>query len=221
LIHIDSESSVTVTLGDAVSTETQHQVLALRAWLTEHPFPGFLDAVPAFTTLTVHFDPFSTYFSGKNHLLPVQAVAEWMAAQLPGIPPFQPDNYPLVEIPVQYGGNYGKDLPEVADLTGLSEASVIELHTSVIYSVAFIGFSPGFPYLNGLPEALELPRFETPRKHYPAGSVAIAGRQTCVYPQASNGGWRIIGQTMFSFFDPNLYPPARLAPTMQVKFSAV
>ena len=218
MIHLDSESSVTVTLGDVISPETRHRILALQAWLIAHPFPGFLDAVPAFTTLTVHFDPFLVRFSEKANLLPVQAVAAWLKEQLPDIPPFQPGEHPLIEIPVRYGGIYGVDLPEVAALTGLAESAVTALHTSVIYTVSFIGFSPGFPYLSGLPEALELPRFETPRKNYPAGSVAIAGRQTCVYPQASNGGWRIIGQTDFSFFDPHVYPPARLAAGMRVRF---
>lgn len=220
-IHLDSESSVTVTLGESVSAETQHRILAIQAWLQDHPFPGFLDAVPAFTTLTVHFDPVQiqrAWADAGAVFMPVRAVAEWLEAQLPDIPPYQPRNYPMVEIPVRYGGQYGTDLSDVAALTGLSEAEVMALHSGAIYTVAFIGFSPGFPYLTGLPEVLELPRFDMPKKNYPAGSVAIAGRQTCVYPQASNGGWRIIGQTDFTFFDANVYPPARLAPGMQVRF---
>jgi KipI family sensor histidine kinase inhibitor len=159
--------------------------------------------------------------NGYSGQVPAEAVAAWIADQLPHIPLYDAPDYPVVTIPVRYGGEYGTDLADVARLTGLTESAVVERHTSALYTVAFIGFAPGFPYLTGLPADLELPRHAAPKKHYPAGSVAIAGRQTCIYPQASAGGWRIIGQTDFSLFDPLLDPPAVLQPLIRVKFEAI
>src|SRR4029453_16125360 len=110
-----------------------------------------------------------------------------------------------VEIPVSYDG---ADLPEVARLTGLEAEEVVRRHTAPEYTVAFLGFSPGFPYLVGLDPALEVPRRDTPRTSIPAGSVGLAGGQTGIYPTASPGGWQLIGRTQVTLFDPHRDPPA-------------
>jgi inhibitor of KinA len=105
-----------------------------------------------------------------------------------------------VEIPVCYGGEFGPDLEEVAALRGIETEQVIRLHSSATYRVYFLGFAPGFAYLGQLPEELVTPRLATPRKHVPAGSVAIAGNQTGVYPFATPGGWRLLGRTPTRMF---------------------
>jgi KipI family sensor histidine kinase inhibitor len=122
------------------------------------------------------------------------------------------------EIDVGYGGSAGPDLAEVARLRGMTEQEVVELHCTPTYTVGFLGFAPGFAYLIGLPAALETPRLATPRTRVPAGSVAIGGSFTAVYPRATPGGWRLLGLTDFALFDLSAPSPARLAPGDQVKF---
>ena len=122
------------------------------------------------------------------------------------------------EIVVRYGGLDGPDLPEVADRTGLSEADVVRLHAGVEYRVLVLGFVPGFPYLGLVPAQLELPRRMTARVRVPAGSVAITGRQTCVYPFETPGGWHLIGRTDAWLWDARRDPPALLAPGDRVRF---
>lgn len=124
----------------------------------------------------------------------------------------------LHEIPLAYGGADGEDLKEVARLHGLSEKAVVLAHSAVVYEVGFIGFSPGFPYLFGLPATLATPRLATPRTRVPAGSIAIGGEWTGIYPRATPGGWRLIGRTDVVLFDPRCDPPALLAPGDQVRF---
>ena len=122
------------------------------------------------------------------------------------------------EVDVGYGGADGVDLAEVARLHGLSERDVVALHSSVVYTVGFLGFSPGFAYLLGLPPTIATPRLATPRTRVPAGSVAIGGEFTAVYPQTTPGGWRLIGRTSMPLFDASSDPPARLAPGDRVRF---
>jgi 5-oxoprolinase (ATP-hydrolysing) subunit B len=96
---------------------------------------------------------------------------------------------------------------------------VVRRHTAPEYTVAFLGFSPGFPYLVGLDPALEVPRRDTPRTSIPAGSVGLAGGQTGVYPTASPGGWQLIGRTEVTLFDPDRDPPALLGPGSRLRFT--
>jgi KipI family sensor histidine kinase inhibitor len=164
---------------------------------------------PAYASLLIDFDPLAT-----SHAELERAAGELMA---------QAANAPLpearmVEIPVTYGGEEGPDLEQVAALAGHTPDEVIGMHSSAEYTVYFLGFSPGFPYLGGMPEAIAVPRLETPRRKVPAGSVAIGGRQTGVYPMASPGGWRIIGRTTLRLFDPEADPPALLRMGDHVRF---
>jgi len=121
-------------------------------------------------------------------------------------------------IAVRYGGDDGPDLDAVAMECGLSVDRVIELHAATAYEVLFAGFAPGFAYLGELPAAIRVPRLATPRTRVPAGSVAIAGSMTAIYPQASPGGWRLIGRTDARLFDPAATPPALLRPGDRVRF---
>ena len=124
----------------------------------------------------------------------------------------------LVEIPVRYGGEFGPDLPDVARHTGLTPERVIEMHAAAEYLVYFLGFAPGFAYLGGLPPELATPRLSAPRKRVPAGSVAIGGNQTGVYPIESPGGWRIIGHTDAKLFDPSAAEPVLLRMGDRLRF---
>ena len=125
----------------------------------------------------------------------------------------------LVEIPVRYGREFGPDLEDVARHTGLTPERVIEMHSEAEYLVYFLGFAPGFSYLGGLPPELATPRLPAPRKRVPAGSVAIGGNQTGVYPIASPGGWRIIGHTNTKLFDPDAAEPVLLRMGDRLRFT--
>lgn len=125
---------------------------------------------------------------------------------------------PLVELPTVYDG---ADLEDVARLWGRSAEEVVEVHAGTEFAVAFCGFLPGFAYCVGLPEELAVPRLSTPRSRVPAGSVALAGPYTGVYPSSSPGGWRLLGRTEVTLWDPGSDPPALLAPGTRVRFTPV
>ena len=172
---------------------------------------GILNFHPAYSSVLVDFDPRLRGFAELEALLRELAAAGSGADAIER----------MVEIPVRYGGEYGPDLEDVARHTGLSAARVVELHSSAEYLVHFLGFSPGFPYLGGLPAELATPRLAAPRKLVPGGSVAIGGSQTGVYPVDSPGGWRIIGRTPLRLFDAEASPPALLAMGDSVRFRPI
>lgn len=125
---------------------------------------------------------------------------------------------PVIEVPVSYGGVDGPDLDEVAQRCGVRRQDVIDLHSSVDYRAYVLGFLPGFAYLGTLPERLHLPRRRTPRTRVPAGSVAIAGQQTAVYPGSTPGGWHLIGRTELAIWDASRDRPALIEPGARVRF---
>jgi KipI family sensor histidine kinase inhibitor len=194
------ERGLLVELDDL---ETVHR---LHAALRDLDPPGVVELVPGYRTLLVVAGPGSA------------GALDELAAGLPGLelPPAGEVAGEPVEIPVSYDG---EDLPEVASLTGLDAEEVVRRHTAPEYTVAFLGFSPGFPYLVGLDPALEVPRRDTPRTSIPAGSVGLAGGQTGIYPTASPGGWQLIGRTDVTLFDPERDPPALLAPGSRLRFT--
>ena len=122
------------------------------------------------------------------------------------------------DVPVRYGGDSGPDFDAVCRDHAIDSKTLIQLHTQPEYVVTAIGFTPGFPYLEGLPKTLETPRLPTPRRHVPAGSVGIGGSQTGVYPFETPGGWHLIGRTDTTFFDLMSSPPALLQPGDRVHF---
>ena len=192
--------------GLLVELEDLETVHRLHAALRALDPPGVVELVPAYRTLLVVAEP------DRPDAL------EELAAELPRLelPPAEAVAGDPVEVPVRYDG---EDLGEVARLTGLDADEVVRRHTAPGYTVAFLGFSPGFPYLVGLDPALRVPRRDTPRTSIPAGSVGLAGDQTGIYPTASPGGWRLIGRTEVTLFDPGRDPPALLAPGSRLRFT--
>jgi KipI family sensor histidine kinase inhibitor len=166
--------------------------------------------VPAYASLLVPFDALRT------SVAQAAAVVEGLLAGEPEL--LAPEAGPPLEIAVRYGGADGPDLAEVAERTALTPTQVVELHASVVYRAFMLGFAPGFAYLGELPAALELPRRETPRQRVAVGSVAIAGRQTAIYPQATPGGWHLIGRTDATLWDLRRDPPALIAAGRDVRF---
>jgi inhibitor of KinA len=203
------DRGLVVEFENVLSLEVNARVRALGLALEAARLPGLVEVVPTYRSLGVQFDPLATSWSA------LQAQIEGVMARLDpaDLPPPR-----LVELPTVYGGEYGPDLPFVAQHAGLSEAEVIRLHSQATYHVYMIGFSAGFAYLGGLPEPLHTPRLPSPRTRTPKGSVAIGGSQTGAYPADTPGGWRIIGRTPVELFDPRREPPTPMQPGDQVRF---
>lgn len=205
-----NERAITVEFGNAISAAILDTVTEYNQLLNRSPFPGFITTTPAYTTLTVFYDPLIT----ANSALPGKSCLEKVSNYLYNLS-MQPVKNNIktgitVTVPVCYGGAYGPDLAEVASLHQLSVDAVISLHSNAVYKVYVIGFLPGFAYLGGLDERLATPRKATPRKIVAAGSVGLAGLQTGIYPIQSPGGWQIIGRTPLCLFDIRNSPPALL-----------
>lgn len=215
-----NEGAVAVTFGHSINKEIYRKVTWLRDFLLENPFPGQDSVVPAYATLTVFFDPqHAVLRQSRGQEWPTGIVVNFLRQALKTMPADEktPEITPLIDIPVCYNG---PDLSEVAAQLQITTQEVVRLHTGNTYSVFMIGFLPGFPYMGPLPEALQLPRRATPRLRVAAGSVAIAGAQTGIYPLQSPGGWHIIGHTDITLFNPTARPPSLLQPGMQVRFIA-
>lgn len=204
-----SDASVLVPFGREPSPEASDLVLRATALLRSSPPFRVIDLQPAYTSVLVRFDPLS--------IPPAEALARVRdaLAALPGVVLPRPR---VVDVPVLYGGEEGPDLGEVARRAGLAERDAAELHAAGEYRVAFVGFTPGFPYLLGLDRRLATPRLATPRRRVPAGSVAIGGAQAGIYPRESPGGWRIVGRTPLRLFDPGREPAALLRIGDRVRF---
>jgi 5-oxoprolinase (ATP-hydrolysing) subunit B len=202
-----SDRSLFLSFGAEISLAAHLDVARLTRALTG--VRGILNLHPAYNSVLIDFDP-----RLRTHAEVEVIVRERFASHTPDSAP--PPRY--VEIPVAYGGEFGPDLADVARHTGLSEARVIELHSAAEYLVYFVGFSTCFPYLGGLPPTLATPRLSAPRKLVPVGSVAIGGAQAGIYPLASPGGWRLIGRTSLTLFDPEQSPPPLLRMGDRVRF---
>ena len=174
----------------------------LRSSLVADPVDGVTGLVPGRASLLVEFDA-----------LAVDAAA--LEAELTSRPPLPEAAGRKRVIPLVYDG---ADLAEVADLVGLPVADVIEAHASGEHRVLFGGFAPGFAYVGGLPEGWRIPRLATPRTRTPAGSVAVADGMTGIYPAELPGGWRVIGRTPVTLFEPRREPPVYLEPGDRVRF---
>lgn len=203
------DAALLVRLGRRIDEATHERVQAAHGRLKRASIAGVSDVAPAFTTVSVHFDPARVTFTALAPL--VRRALEHVEEDAP--PPGR-----TVEVPVRYGGAEGPDLEVVAKHAGLSAAEVVRLHTAGTYLVHMIGFAPGFPYLGGLDERIACPRRATPRTRVPAGTVGIGGAQTGIYPLDTPGGWQLIGRTSLVLFDAAREPASLLAAGDRVRF---
>jgi 5-oxoprolinase (ATP-hydrolysing) subunit B len=212
------DGALLLLIGDQIDPELSRRVHdlagALRAQTADEP--GWGVPIPGFGSLLLPYDP----------LVFAQAEATVRLERLLASPAIDAtparDSAPtVVDIPVRYGGDDGPDLDEIADTLGLTPRQVIELHAGSEYDVLLLGFAPGFAYLGLLPPQLAMPRRATPRTRVPAGSVAIAGRQTAIYPSGTPGGWHLVGRTDLIMWDAIREPPALLRPGQRVRFHPV
>ena len=208
------DSAIVATLGSGLDESALLRVRALAAAIGHSRLPGVVDVVPAFTTVTIFYDPTRVgeyaRLCGEIENLAARADASLVS-----------QGTHAVEIPVCYGGEFGPDLAAVAAHGGLTTEKAVALHAGASYLVHAVGFAPGFGYLGGLPEKLHTPRRATPRTSVPAGAVGIGGAQTGVYPLATPGGWNLIGRTPLRLFDAARAEPALLSTGDRVKFRAI
>ena len=218
-LELVAEDALLLRFGGGIDAATNARVHAAARTLRGANLPGMSDIAPAYATLLLRFDPFAW-----DSDLAREAVIKALG---PGLR--RDDEHAArraattdtVEIPVCYGGDCGLDLDAVAEHARLSRDEVIARHAAGEYTVAMLGFAPGFPYLLGLDGRLHMPRRANPRTRVPAGSIAIGGAQTGIYPRELPGGWNLIGRTPLALFDPARDPPCLLAPGDRVRFRAI
>ena len=215
------DNALMLEVGDVIDEPTHRRVQEAWRALAAAPLPGVTELVPAYTTVTLFYDPLLAVQAGA----PEAGIADWLAGQVeerlehpPKLDKVKPRT---VEIPVCYGGEFGPDLGFVAKQAKMTPDEVIKRHSKPEYLVYLVGFAPGFPYLGGLPKELETPRHAKPRMSVPPGSVGIGGAQTGIYPLATPGGWNLIGRTPEKIFRPADNPPVLLRAGDRVKFRAI
>lgn len=207
------DRAFTVELADSIGPDAGRAVAGLDAALGQASaagrLPGLTGTTQTFRSLTVHYDPLETGRSelesvirellAASHVVASQAPARWA-------------------LPVSYEGSDAPDLEDVARACGLTADAVVEMHSGTEFVVYMLGFLPGFPFMGDVPAGLHLPRRAEPRVRVPAGSVAITGQLTAVYPWESPGGWNLIGRCPVPLFNADWAVPALLAPNDRVRF---
>jgi len=210
------DAAVIIKFGEEISPAVHTWVKAFAKLLNTNAFPGFIELVPAYTTVTIFYNPWVSSNKGKHN--PYKQVTNAILNLLPQLKPAAETTSPTVKIPVCYGGNFGPDLEFVALYNNISPEEVIHMHASSIYLVYMIGFARGFPCLAGMDASIATPRKNTPRPQIPAGSVGIAGPQTGIYSLPTPGGWQLIGRTPLNLFNPNQQPATLLQAGDRVQF---
>jgi len=201
-----------VELAEEISVEVNTRVRALEFLIQQKALPGVVETVPSFRALLVYYDPLVV----DSEALCAAIAALEPQAEGAVLPPAR-----TVELPCCYDPEFGPDLSAAAERIGASVEELVALHAGASYLVYFIGFTPGLPYMTGMPERLWIPRLETPRTKVPAGSVGIGGGQCCIYSVDSPGGYWILGRTPLKLYDPGAQEPTLLRPGDRVTFRPI
>ncbi len=209
IYRLMGDRGLLIEFGDEIHSEINERVRRMALAIQAESIPGILETIPTYRSLLIVYDP---------SLLPFDLLKKRLQKIEEGLSHISLPEPKLTRIPVVYGGVYGPDLEFVAQYHSISPEEVIRLHCSQPYLIYMIGFMPGYPYMGELPEALITPRLKTPRLSVPKGSVAIAQKQTGIYPMESPGGWQIIGRTPIELFNPQRDPPALLRMGDRVQF---
>lgn len=208
-IYSIHDYAVTFEFAEQISEEVNIQVIALKNFIEQHPFTGFIECVPAYSSITIYFDK----TTDRNKI--IETIKDYNSK-------LKTQNQQLSEIkiiPVCY--ELGIDFSNICTTLNINNDELIQLHSAPTYRVYMIGFTPGFPYMGTVPEVLELPRKKIPSLNIEAGSVAIAGKQTGIYPRNSPGGWHVIGKTPLKMYDKKRNPACFLQAGDLVKFKPI
>jgi len=210
--RIAGDCGLLVEYGNAIDPAVNQKVRSMAIVLQNYMPSGVIEIIPTYRSILIYYDPLITNLSMlKETLTDLESGLSEIK-----IPPPK-----VVEIPVCYGGDYGPDMEHVAQSHNLTLQEVINLHSEPEYLIYMVCFSPGFPFLVGLPELLHTPRLKTPRTLVPKGSVGIANGQTGVYPIASPGGWQLIGKTPISLFSPERSTPILYQAGDRIRFKPI
>ena len=208
-----SDTSISFNFSEKIDSDINSKIVELSNEINNN-FKNFKNnsCFPTYNSLIIDYDPLKTErLTLKDKISILIQNFEFKSSY----------SEELFQVDVNYGGEFGEDLKSISDLLNISEKEIIKIHSSTIYHVYMIGFSPGFPYLGGLDKRLVCPRLDSPRQEVPAGSVGIADQQTGIYPFKSSGGWRLIGKTDEKLFDYNLDPPSIIRPGAKLKFNEI
>ncbi len=221
------DAALLLRFGDRIDAAINQRVHAWVAALSSEAPDWLIEVTPAYASLALHTDVTRIGDAGSfdadafKHD-PLEVAIAWITARLHSpLPDTANDTARTIEIPAHYGGDDGPDLAALAAHTGIAIEDVAARHTAAEYTVAMLGFAPGFPYLLGLDASLAMPRVASPRTHVPAGSVGVGGAQTGIYPQSGPGGWQLIGRTPLRLFDAQRDPPGLLRAGDRVRFVAI
>ncbi len=211
-IHFAGENALILYLGQETSPETAARVQAACLAIEAALAGDLIDLVPSYASVLVIYDPLRTDHMSVGHRMREALASTGPAVDVQGR---------TVVLPVYYGAEVAADLDALAERASLSAQDVVDLHSGTEYRVYAIGFAPGFAYLGQVDERIAAPRLATPRQKVPRGAVAIADRQTAVYPAVSPGGWNLIGRCPTRMFDPAATPTMPVAVGDRVRFEAI
>ena len=204
--------ALSAELGDDINREVNARVLALEYLIQQRGLSGVTETVPSYRSLLLYYDPLVVGWDALTKSLH----ALWRDARPEVLPPAR-----TVEVPCCYGADLGFELEAAAEKIGLSPEEVARLHADADYYVYFVGFTPGLPYMTGMPESLHIPRLVQPRLKTPPGSVSIGGIQCCIYSVESPGGFWVLGRTPLRLYDPRSADPILLRAGDHVRFTMI
>lgn len=212
------DNALTIEFGAEISENLNRRAIKLAGYLEQNKFPGFVETVPAYASLTIFYDVFTVRKNFPASTTAFDAVKKFVESELGNLEEIPEAESCLIEIPVCFDSEFALDLDFVAEKSGLEKSEVISIFTEKTYRVFMLGFLPGFSYMGEVDASIAMPRKDTPRLKVPKGSVGIAGKQTGIYSCESPGGWRIIGKTDIDLFTPEAEKPCLLRPGDLVKF---
>jgi inhibitor of KinA len=212
------DNCVTIDFGNEISVDLNNKAISASSYFETHPFPGFIEAVPAFSSTAVFYDVVKVRRNFPEFDSAFGAVSELIVRGLQNSTEAREVEKRVIEIPVDFSDRVALDMDLVAEFAGMGPAEVVDRFIARSYRVYMIGFLPGFAYMGEVDEQIAAPRKDSPRTKVPKGSVGIASRQTGIYPLESPGGWQIIGRTDVEMFDPNGDPPSMLRAGDEVRF---
>ena len=214
------DSAITVDFGNCIDETINKEVISRFNQLQQLPFPGMIEAVPAYSSLTIHYDMLALRKNGADNITIFQWVKQQLLERLQQPVEYSTSKERGMKIPVCYEKGFAPDIEQLAATKNISVEEVIQIHTSKNYKVYMLGFLPGFTYMGEVDEKIAIPRKPQP-VNIIAGSVGIAGKQTGIYPLASPGGWQIIGRTPVKLFDVKRDEPALLRAGDTVQFYSI
>lgn len=216
-----SETALLLSFGNTIDEQQHQKLMHIKQLIEQNPFKGFIEAVPAYNSLAIYYNPFEIEKDDLRKSIQ-DTVHSILQEQIKNLSPEKiKTKSSCIEIPVCYDTDFGIDLVELSKTLNLSIEEIIQLHSNKTYKVFMLGFTPGFGYMGTVDEKIISKRKKKPRLKVEKGAVAIAGNQTGIYPLETPGGWNIIGRTTLQLFDKTKEQPFLLKAGDEVKFISI